>query len=116
MDAIVKNAIYTMQHHHISSHTIVPCVLSCKNGGVLQSATCTCDCSKSVLYGGQDCTCKEISPDMFMCWLYSFNVYSMHVNAKMEVSAVDQYVPVHLGTLEHCVRLHVQQAVQLVIM
>ena len=95
---------------------IVPCVLSCKNGGVLQSATCTCDCSKSVLYGGRDCTCKEISPDMLMCWLCSFNMYMQHVSAKMEEYAVDQYVLVHLGTLEHCVRLHVQKAVQLDIM
>ena len=47
---------------------------------------------------------------VLLCWCIPQNVC-----VNMEAPVVDQCVPVHLGTLEHCVRLHVQQAVQLVI-
>ena len=78
------------------------------NGGALQSASCSCDCSNSVIYGGQECTCKTKSHIVSMDTLISF---SQHVNVKMEALAVDPHVTVHLGTLECCVRLHVQKAV-----
>ena len=34
------------------------CLLSCQNGGVLRNDTCGCNCSRSGVYGGTDCTGK----------------------------------------------------------
>ena len=47
--------------------------------------------------------------------LMKYKLPAQHVSVKMAAPAVDQCAPVHLGTREHCVRLHVPPAVQPVI-
>ena len=92
--------------------TPVQCLQSCQNGGVLRNDTCTCDCTPSIVYGGTSCTGKDIEPMDALTHLYTCIQYA---SVKMAASAVDQHVPVHLGTQEHGVRLLVPPAVQLVI-
>ena len=49
---------------------------------------------------------RNIALTKYMTCLISF---LQHAIAKIKVPAVDQHVPVHLGTVEHCVTLHVHQ-------
>eukprot|EP00731_Ephydatia_muelleri_P019734 Em0012g559a len=39
-----------------ANRTCVPCLLTCQNGGALKSNSCACNCSRSGIYGGTNCT------------------------------------------------------------